>query len=703
MAHLVLSACAKRSGDAAGARQHVEHALQLDPQNALAHYAWAEIIERSDAHAAIESLERAIALQPEFAAAWQLLGILHGEKGHALEAADAFARVVALDPANARGHNNLGNALRTLGRLAEAQAAFERALALKPDYALAAANVAAGWRDSGEPMRAIALLRPVVEAGRPPLREAVVMLAGLLREGGALDEAEPLYLRSIEMAPLKCAGEWFNLARVYAERDELDRARDAFARAHAMDATDFRGALGARLTLPTLYDDAAQVVGERERYAGGMRELVEDADRLTRGLTPDQVLDSLRWTNFLLAYQGRDDRDLQAAYGTFASRAIEHGAPEWRAPFAARVRGERLRVGFASAFFHTGTAGRYFRSWVTSLPRDRFEVFVYHLHPGMDEVAREVKARADRFAEFGGSRARPSVVAPVIRADKLDALVFPELGMDHVTFALAALRLAPLQLAGWGHPVTSGHATIDAFVTCDAMEPPGAERQYTERLLRLPGIGTDYRRLAIPGRATRAQLGLPDDRVLLLCPQSLFKVHPDNDALFAEVLEANPRASLVVFNNQHARVGERYLQRLARTFEPRGIPVHERVTMLPLMGHDDYLRVNLACDAMLDTLYWSGGNTSLDALTCALPVVTLPGASMRGRQSMAMLGIVGVPELVASDAQQYVAIASRLAQDAAWRRDVAHRIADGNGALFDRPEPTHAFAQLLLQECGWPS
>ena len=150
--------------------------------------------------------------------------------------------------------------------------------------------------------------------------------------------------------------------------------------------------------------------------------------------------------------------------------------PQWRSPLPARrAREGRLRVGFASAFFHVGTAGRYFRSWITDLDRDRFEVYVYHLYPGLDDIAREITARADRFVEFGGSRARPSVVAPVIRDDALDVLVYPELGMDHTSFALAALRLAPRQLAGWGHPVTSGHATIDGFISCADMEPPDAD------------------------------------------------------------------------------------------------------------------------------------------------------------------------------------------------------------------------------------
>jgi len=206
----------------------------------------------------------------------------------------------------------------------------------------------------------------------------------------------------------------------------------------------------------------------------------------------------------------------------------------------------------------------------------------------------------------------------------------------------------------------------------------------------------------VPGDGTRASLGLPDDVPLLLCPQSLFKIHPDNDALFAKVLAANPRARLVIFAWRAKPVTTKYLKRMASEFEQSGIDARSRLIVLDPMPHADFMRVNRACDAMLDTLHWSGGNTSLDALACGLPIVTLPGAYMRGRQSTAMLRLMGQEALIARDPADYVNIVTRLVEDAGWRNGSRLALIDAQRQVFDDSAPVSRIAQFLLDAPASP-
>jgi predicted O-linked N-acetylglucosamine transferase (SPINDLY family) len=696
--HLVLAECCRRSDDDAAAIAHVHEAIAGAPADPVARYALAELLDKAGAKdEAVASLRRAVEIEPRFAQGWNFLGILLGERGDAAGAALAFERTLELDPRRATAWNNLGNAQRTLGRLDDAAESFARALSVRADYPLAAANLATAQRDLGEWERAEATARAALarHAGGARYRPLVVILAGLLRERGAFDESAHLYAQAIEAAPGESAGEWISLARVLSERGDTQRAKEAYARAQAADPGDLRAPLGARLTLPLVYADAEALAEARRDYAHGVDSLILDFDRLVGPLSETQILDGLRWTNFFLAYQGRDDRALQAAYANFAARAVDKAAAHWRAPMAPRAPRERLRIGFASAFFHVGTVGRYFCNWMTELDRDRFELYVYHLFPGLDEVAAAIEKRADRFRTYGGSRCRPTVVAPDIRADELDVLIYPELGMDVTAFALAALRLAPRQYSAWGHPVTTGHPTIDGYFTCAAMEPDGCEAHYTEPLIKLPGIGTRYVRPTVPPYVERSRMGLPDDKRLLLCPQSLFKIHPDNDEIFARVLAENADALLIVFAGRHPAITDQYMRRLARACERHGLDVRARTRVLPSLPHSEFLAVNRACDAMLDTLHWSGGNTSLDALACAVPIVTLPGAYMRGRQSAGMLALLGVPELIAGDPEEYVRIATRLVREPAWRRALSERIAAAQDRLFGASDAIEVMQAFL--------
>jgi CRISPR-associated protein Csy1 len=162
-----------------------------------------------------------------------------------------------------------------------------------------------------------------------------------------------------------------------------------------------------------------------------------------------------------------------------------------------------------------------------------------------------------------------------------------------------------------------GHPTIDYYLSAAAMEPPGAAH-YSERLVLLPGIGTQYSPPAIPEDTDRARFSLPRTR-RCCCVRSRCSRSSGQRRLAGRVLAAAPNATLVLFEGRHPALTDRFMRRLERAFVARGIAIRERAIVLPSLSHPDYLRVNRVCDAMVDTLHWSGGNTSLDALACELP------------------------------------------------------------------------------------
>ena len=489
------------------------------------------------------------------------------------------------------------------------------------------------------------------------------------------------------------------LAELYAEQNRMEEALEACRRALAADPNSIQAAVTEALMLPPIYSSANDVAQWRTRFAEGLERLQAGKHRwLAR---PHGVL-GVETTNFYLPYQGGDDLGLQSGYSDFLAALLGAAAPDLQAPIVSRRNREaRVRVGFMSSNLRACTIGDYFESWITDLPRERFEVCLLLTESVPDARTRALASAGDEFAALSGT---VDEVARSVKSRGLDVLVFPDVGMAVWSSLFAAMRLAPVQCAAWGHPVTTGSRFIDHFLSCADMEPPGAAASYREALTLLPGLGTRYRPPPQVDSTRRERFGLPLEGRLYLCPHSLYKIHPDTDPLFFELLARDPQAVFVFFAATTSGQRQAFIDRLQRGMQARGLPPRQQIKLLPYLSRSDFRSVMTACDVMLDPLHWSGGGTSLDALTTGLPLVTLPGRLMRGRQSAAMLRTIGVEELVARDEEEYVAIALRVAQDRAYREAVCARIREGLPRLVDRSEPVEALALALerMVDAGVP-
>jgi CRISPR-associated protein Csy1 len=195
-------------------------------------------------------------------------------------------------------------------------------------------------------------------------------------------------------------------------------------------------------------------------------------------------------------------------------------------------------------------------------------------------------------------------------------------------------------------------------------------------------------------------MGLPERRALYLVPQTLYKLHPDTDSILVDIVRRDPTALFIMFEltapSPVLVVHDRLMRALSQvSAEPR-----RHLHWFAQCSRTDYLRINLACDVMIDGLHWSGGNTTLDALHCGLPVVTCPGAFMRGRQSAAMLRAIDCAELIAQSPGELAQIAVSVAQDSQRRARLVARIRENLPGLTQSDEPLEALDRALCEIVG---
>ena len=175
-------------GDAGAAVQRIQRAIAADPEVAAYRHALGNALQdQGKLDRAIAAYRRALALRPESAEAWNDLGTAFFAKGFIPDAEGAYRRAIALAPAHSVAHENLGALLRSGRRVNEARRALQRALWAR----------FAAWS-----RRAIRGLRPIPEPDVVLAAAQEHYAQGQARLAHALASAAVSHLqRAVELAP----------------------------------------------------------------------------------------------------------------------------------------------------------------------------------------------------------------------------------------------------------------------------------------------------------------------------------------------------------------------------------------------------------------------------------------------------------------------------------------------------------------------
>ena len=630
-----------RDGRAASRAAHAGNAAAMRGRADLAFAQGNAMLAQGKTADAVQKYIETLKIEPDFPEALCNLGSALSRldrPGSVATSIECFQRAIALAPRYALAHNNLGAVFANVGRLNDALAEYRRAVELDGKYIEARCNLAGMLLQLGSPADAVAEYARAMRLDRSNsiAREALLNLANLAEIEGRIEDAEAI-----------CS----ELARV--------RPHDIAAR------------VSRALIMPVVPESREQIERVRVRIRDSLTMLTREGIRL------DDPYRQFGKTNFYLAYQGLNDRELQQTIAKFHLDAC----PElgWIAPhcLAPRKAAARLKLGIVCEYLDGHTIGKLYRGIVEELSRERFEIVLMRAHREADSATTQIDMLADRVVDFPRSLKE---AREIVAAERCDVIFYPEIGMDELTYYLAFARLAPVQCVSWGHPVTTGIPAIDYFISGRAAEPDGADDHYSERLVRLTNSPVCYRRPPRPDHPlARERLALAPQATLYLCPQSLFKFHPDFAEALATILHNDRNAHLLLIRGRQPHWQELLEDRFARTIGD----VAGRIVFYPPFLGEDFFRLLMTGDVMLDPFHFGGGNSTYEALAMGLPIVTLPGEFMRGRVTSACYERMGIGDLIASDAASYAGIAIRVANDHAWRAKLSEEIRQRCAVLYD--------------------
>jgi predicted O-linked N-acetylglucosamine transferase (SPINDLY family) len=243
-------------------------------------------------------------------------------------------------------------------------------------------------------------------------------------------------------------------------------------------------------------------------------------------------------------------------------------------------------------------------------------------------------------------------IQKIINED-IDILFIPDIGMSIESQILATFKLAEVSIMGWLHPITSGSNNINYFLSGELMEIPESSNEYTEKLIKLPGIGLKINpETYISTTLKKIQNKQINEDLKVGCLQTPFKYHPQYDYVLIEIAKKIPKARFIFIRYQDD-LDKKLMQRLTSLFKKNGLDSGV-IKFQDRLQKENYKTFLNTLDIALDSLGWSGGNTTLDCLGAGVPIFTLKNNLMRSNHTAGIYELIGIKDLISTTPEELI-------------------------------------------------
>jgi predicted O-linked N-acetylglucosamine transferase (SPINDLY family) len=596
----------------------------------------AEEFARRGQHQAAVDLYRQLGREgATFPYLWLNSGVGLANLGKLEEAAEAFAKAVRQLPDSAQAWNNLGSILGQLGRFKDASECLRQAVSLAPNDVQTRLNLARALQRAGL-LEAVTVAAAAVQMA-PGSTDALCALGDAHLALGGHEPALAAYEQALALDP-NCLRGGNNLGLALFGTGRLEESINFFEDAVARRPQD---------------PDAWCELGISKLHAGDVSEAIQNLRRAVQHNPTNEYAHS----NLVLshcyshAHTAEDIRDEAIAW------AAVHAPTGGELPHIHVAGRDKLRIGYLSADFHAHPAGYLYEAMFPHHDRSRFEVFAYSNKSYADEVTRRIASSVERWSVV--TTETDEELVGHIRNDGVDILVDLLGHTPGHRLKAFAKRPAPVQATWLGYFGTTGMSQMDFILADRYVLPERHDSHFVERAARMPGCLYVFQppNLPIEPNALPART---NGHITFGCFNNLSKISAAVVELWCEVLRALPDSRMVL--NRWPFCSEQVRREYHRMFEANGVDP-SRIELRNTKGREAYFRSYHDVDLMLDSFPFGGGTTTSEALWMGVPVVSLSAERFVGRMTESILHTVGVPELLPTDAADFVRMALDLAGD----------------------------------------
>jgi predicted O-linked N-acetylglucosamine transferase (SPINDLY family) len=381
---------------------------------------------------------------------------------------------------------------------------------------------------------------------------------------------------------------------------------------------------------------------------------------------------------------------LATAY-QYARSAI--GMPKAVQGLAGRRDADKLRIGYVSSDLREHAVGFAMTDVIEQHDRNGFEIFAYYCGINRtDAIQQRIMNGVDHWFDINGLD--DDQAAAKIVADGIDILIDLNGYTRDARTKVFARRPAPIAVNWFGFPGTMATPYHHYLIADSNIIPPEHEIFYSEKVLRLPCYQpNDRKRVVAAQRPSRAQVGLPEDKIVYCSFNGMHKTTARTFQRWMMILSSVPDSVLWLLTGT-----EGANERLRQAAASYGIPAERIIFAAKLLNPDHLARYPLA-DVFLDSSPYGAHTTAADALWMGVPIVTFTGRTFPARVCASVVRAAGVPELACPSAEAYVAKAVELGHNreklaAIKQKLVAER---DSSVLFDTPRFVRNLEDLYRQ------
>jgi len=563
--------------------------------------------------------EKSIKISPNYAEAYNnLAGILAEQKKYD-KAIKYFKKAIQIKPNLAEAYYNLGNALSAIEQYDESISNYNKAIKIKPDYVKAYYN-----------------------------------LGNIFRTLNDLQNAIGYYEKTIKIDP-NHSDAYNQLAILYCDIGKVKDAQKYFQKLFKLKPDNVLYKINNVLLLTPIYNSVKEMDLYRNKF-------IEGIDLLKKYKYPtDQPGNEIELNFYYLAYHNKDNLEIMKKLSKLFRQIIPN--INYTAKNITKQKNKKIKVGFISQHLTDHTVGKLFIGLIKNMDKEKFDITIFHtLNTKKSLIKNEIDSSANKVINL---KIKIHEQQLQIENENLDIIFYPDIGMSAITYFLAFSRLAPVQIVSWGHPETTGIDTIDYFLSSALFELNNAKKKYSERLIRLSQFPLYYNPPFVQSKLVlknQSDFNFPKKKRLYGCVQTLFKLHPEFDSIFAKILHQDIDGNIVLIGGDGK--AKFWIELLKKRWSKNFPILNEKVLFTKKLSLLEFISLCNRVDVLLDPFYFGGGNTFLEAMTVGTPFITKRDKHLKTNIASAgykQMKILNSP--VAQNSKEYINLAINLAKD----------------------------------------